>query len=129
MSLEANKAIARTFFDRITAGDIPGAFSVVSDDVKWWVAGALPFSGEKTKAEYMVVVGRIQSGFPSGFSLTPGDMTAEGDRVAVEVTSAGTHVNGKTYANKYHFLMIVRDGLIVRVKEYMDTQHLLALIS
>ncbi|MFO0679704.1 MAG: nuclear transport factor 2 family protein [Polyangiaceae bacterium] len=129
MSLEANKTVARTFFQRITAGDIPGAFALVSDDVSWWVAGSLPFSGEKTKAEYMVVVGRIQSGFPSGFALTPGDMTAEGDRVAVEVTSSGTHVNGKTYANKYHFLMVVKDGAIVRVKEYMDTQHLKDLIS
>ena len=31
--------------------------------------------------------------------------------------------NGKTYQNKYHFLMIVRDGKIHQVKEYLDTMH------
>jgi len=31
--------------------------------------------------------------------------------------------NGKTYQNKYHFLLLVRDGKIQQVKEYLDTMH------
>jgi hypothetical protein len=34
----------------------------MSDDVKWWVPGDLPFSGTKTKAEYLQIVGSIQRG-------------------------------------------------------------------
>jgi ketosteroid isomerase-like protein len=31
------------------------------------------------------------------------------------------HQNGRTYHNQYHFLFILRDGKIVRMKEYLDT--------
>ena len=34
-------------------GEIDQAFSLVNDDVSWWVPGDLPFSGTKTKAECM----------------------------------------------------------------------------
>jgi hypothetical protein len=39
---------------------IDPAFALVSDDVSWWVPGDLPFSGTKTKEQYMQVVGSIQ---------------------------------------------------------------------
>lgn len=124
-----NKKIVQTFFDRVTDGNIAGAFELVSDDVVWWVPGDLPFSGTKTKSEYMVVVNQITSGFPMGFELKAIAMIAEGDKVAAEVVSNGNHVNGKKYNNHYHFLMQVKDGKIVAVKEYMDTLHLYKLIS
>ena len=50
-------------------------------------------------------------------------MTAEGERVAIEAESYGRHINGKTYNNLYHFLMVIRDGKISELKEYMDTMH------
>lgn len=53
----------------------------------------------------------------------------EGGRAAAEVESYGEHINGKTYNNHYHFLFVIRDGLIVSVKEYMDTLHLRRLLS
>lgn len=31
--------------------------------------------------------------------------------------------NGKTYNNRYHFLVIVRDGKILRLREYGDTDQ------
>jgi len=49
-------------------------------------------------------------------------MTAEDDRVAVEVSGESIHASGKPYNNKYHFLLIIRDGKIIQLKEYMDTQ-------
>ena len=95
----------------------------------WWVAGELPFSGTKTKAEYLQVVAAIKSGFPKGLHLTVLSMVAEGDMVAAEVASEGEHVNGRSYRNKYHFLIKVKNGQMVEVKEYMDTQHLYQLIQ
>jgi ketosteroid isomerase-like protein len=49
-------------------------------------------------------------------------ITAEDDRVAVEAESFATHVSGKPYNNKYHFLMRYRDGKLLEFKEYMDTE-------
>ena len=129
MQAETNKALVTRFFREFSDGNIDAAFALVREDARWWVPGTLPFSGTKTKAEYLKVVGAIKAGFPRGLTLTPSEMTAEGNRVAVEVESYGEHANGKTYRNKYHFLIYIEDGRFVNVKEYMDTQHLKDLIS
>jgi ketosteroid isomerase-like protein len=42
--------------------------------------------------------------------------------VAIEAESSAVHVSGKRFDNKYHFLMRLRDGKIVRLTEYMDTE-------
>ncbi|MFG1948334.1 nuclear transport factor 2 family protein [Nonomuraea sp. NPDC048826] len=46
---------------------------------------------------------------------------AEGDRVVVEETMSATLANGNSYVNDYCLIFEVRDGLIHRVREYMDT--------
>jgi ketosteroid isomerase-like protein len=50
-------------------------------------------------------------------------MVGEGDKVAVEATSEGKHISGRTYTNQYHFLFEFRDGKLLRLKEYMDTER------
>ena len=32
------------------------------------------------------------------------------------------HASGKPYNNKYHFLLTIKNGKILELKEYMDTQ-------
>lgn len=44
-----------------------------------------------------------------------------GGRVVVEETMRATLANGNPYANDYCFVFEVQDGLICRVREYMDT--------
>ena len=56
-------------------------------------------------------------------TFTVRGMTAEGDRVAVEAECLGAHVSGKTYAQRYHFLFVIRDGKIHEMREYFDTMH------
>ena len=129
MTTQDNKNLVTEFFDQFSKGNIDDAFAKVSDTATWWVPGDLPFSGTKSKAEYLQVVGSIQQGFPNGLQLNATAMIAEGDQVAVEVESSGDHVNGKTYNNKYHFLITIENGQISFVKEYMDTLHLHQLIQ
>ena len=129
MSEAQNKAVVTHFFEALSRNAIVEAFALVSDSVSWWVPGTLPFSGTKTKEQYLQVVGAIQKGFPAGLNLKLLNLVAEGDRVAAEVESLGQHANGKTYNNKYHFLIRLKNGQFVEVKEYMDTLHLHDLIS
>ncbi|WP_182897812.1 nuclear transport factor 2 family protein [Microbispora sp. H10830] len=46
---------------------------------------------------------------------------AEGDRVIVEETMSATLANGNSYVNDYCFIFELQEGLIHRVREYMDT--------
>jgi uncharacterized protein len=124
-----NKEIVNHFFEGVTVGDIDGAFALVDDNVNWWIPGTLPFSGNKTKEQYMQVVNAIKKGFPTGFQLTVLSSIAEGSKVAAEVESSGNHINGKAYNNKYHFLFEIANGKIISVKEYMDTLHLYQLMQ
>lgn len=129
MQTESNKQLVRSFFEAFSRGDIATAFALVNESANWWVPGTLPFSGVKTKAQYMQVVSAIGRGFPAGLSLTVTGLTAEGDKVAAEVESLGKHINGRVYNNKYHFLFVVKDGKLQDIKEYMDTLHLHDLIA
>jgi ketosteroid isomerase-like protein len=58
--------------------------------------------------------------------MTIKGMVAEGDKVAVEVVGDGRLRDGRRYQNEYHFLLTVRDGKVVAVREYLDTQHVVA---
>lgn len=46
---------------------------------------------------------------------------ADGESVIVEETMSATLANGNPYSNDYCFVFELRDGLIHRVREYMDT--------
>ncbi|KAA9162035.1 nuclear transport factor 2 family protein [Amycolatopsis acidicola] len=46
---------------------------------------------------------------------------ADGDRVIVEETMTATLADGHHYENDYCLIFELRDGLIHRVREYMDT--------
>jgi ketosteroid isomerase-like protein len=46
---------------------------------------------------------------------------ADGDVVVVEETMQATLAGGNAYHNDYCFIFQLRDGLIHRVREYMDT--------
>ncbi len=129
MSESKNKIVVTHFFEALSRNAVDEAFALVSDSASWWVPGTLPFSGTKTKAQYLQVVGAIQKGFPTGLNLKVTGLLAEDDSVAAEVESLGQHINGRTYNNKYHFLIRLKNEQFVEVKEYMDTLHLYDLIS
>jgi ketosteroid isomerase-like protein len=58
--------------------------------------------------------------------MTVKSTVAEGDKVAVEAASHGQLRNGRVYEQEYHALMTIRNGQIAAVREYLDTDHVLA---
>jgi ketosteroid isomerase-like protein len=121
--LEDNKRIAREFFAALSRADSAAVGKLYADDFVLWTAGTLPFSGSFTKAQALQGMDQILSLFPERLQFTIKAMTAEDERVAIEAESHGRHVSGKTYHNQYHFLLIIHDGKIRALKEYMDTMH------
>jgi ketosteroid isomerase-like protein len=120
---ERQRAVVVALFEAISNADLVRLEELYADDFEIWTAGSLPFSGASNKPQALEGMGMIASMFPEGLSFTILETTVEGDRVAVEAISDGMHVSGKRYHNQYHFLVIVRDGKVHGLKEYMDTQH------
>jgi uncharacterized protein len=125
MSLEKNKQTARELLAASALHDGDRFESLLTDDATYWVQGKphlFKHSGVKTKAAICAYM-RTPSIFKDGLKQTIGAITAEGDRVAVEVEVDGIAPNGKHYNNTYHYLLFFRDGKVAKVKEYLDTQH------
>jgi hypothetical protein len=126
MTIERNKQIATEFFSRFSANDIEGALDTMADDATWWIAGnpaSTAVAGIQSKSRIARIFYRMVEQTTDGLRMTVKDMTAEGDRVALELESYGKLKNGRIYNQEYHTLMVIRDGKISAVREYLDTQH------
>ena len=123
MGIEENKRLVLGFFENLSAGNGAAVLGAMADSATWWIQGNFPVSGTKSKQEFAAVVGELGSKIDGGLRVTPKGITAEGDRIAVEAESYAKMKNGKTYQNTYNFLLVVRDGKIQSVREYLDTIH------
>lgn len=118
---EENKDIAIKFFEALSSGS-EAYLDFYNDDSIIWTAGDNAIGGTRTKKEIIDFAQGILAAFPSGISFNITGITAENERVAVEVSGESTHASGEAYNNKYHFLLKIKNGKILELKEYMDTQ-------
>lgn len=121
-----NKTVALSFFENLSEGRLDAALDLIADDLVWWLAGKpeqFALAGTKNKTQFTEMLKIIETGMPSGIRLTITGITAEGDRVAVEMNADGESAAGKAYHNQYHDLLEVRDGKIHAGREYLDTAH------
>jgi len=126
MSTEANKQLARAFFDCFTANDVAGALATMAEDATWWIAGKpsqLPSAGPHSKAQMARMFQAMSAELKDGLKFTVKSVIAEGEQVAIELESYGELRNGRVYNNEYHTVMIMRGGKIKEVREYLDTLH------
>lgn len=126
MSTEQNKQIVGKFFEKFSAANVAGALELLDDAAIWRAMGregGLPMSGEMDKQMIGGLIENVKSAFPDGMRLTPTGWTAEGDRVALEMESYAVKSNGIVYNNFYHFLVVLSNGKITSLREYLDTLH------
>jgi len=118
---EENKKIAIKFFEALSSGS-ETYLDFYTDDSVIWTAGDNAIGGTRTKKEIVDFAQGILAAFPSGITFKITGITAENDRVAVEVSGEAIHASGEEYNNQYHFLLTIKNGKIIELKEYMDTQ-------
>jgi ketosteroid isomerase-like protein len=149
-SMTAHKALAQAFFDAFDAADLDAIDALLAEDFVWHTATIAddeteprPFQSRTLRSEEVAVLAKplkdkvetlavFEHLFAAGaqdaadhFHLRVVSMTAEDDRVAVEALGdARNPSNGRHYRNLYFILLQVRDGKIVRYKEYQDTLHI-----
>jgi len=119
----SNKAIITCFFEALNKGDVDFVVDAYAADGCVQTMGNTLISGVFSREQIAASASGIFDVFPEGLTFTALGMVGEGDKVAVEATSEGKHISGKTYTNQYHFLFEFRDGKLLRLKEYMDTER------
>jgi ketosteroid isomerase-like protein len=129
MSIEQNKAVAADLIEAISAGNTDAIRNLVDEDCKWWVMGFprdRPLTREQMIRGASSIIARV---LPAGFNMKIHNVTAEDDRVAVEAEGHAYTVDKKLYNNFYHFLLVFRDGKVVRAMEYTNPQHAIEVLG
>ena len=125
MGTEANKQAAMALLKASAMHDGPGFEALMHPEATYWTIGKphlFPAGGEKTRAAICAYMASPSIFLNGGVEVTFGAITAEDDRVAIEAETKGTLPDGRVYTNVYHYLMWFKDGKVLRVKEYLDTQ-------
>lgn len=123
-STEANKRLALALLEAAGKHDGPTFAALMHPEATWQTVGKphlFAYAGVQSREKICAYMA-TPSIFVGGVETTIGQVTAEDDRVAVEAATEGTLPDGRVYTNTYHYLFTIRDRLVWRVKEYIDTQ-------
>lgn len=125
------KEVVANFLSRFSEGDVPAILACMTDDATWWVAGKLKgISGTNDKLALGKLLEQVKPIYINGaLRITPSKFVTEGNTVACEAESFAELVDGRIYANQYHFSIEVECGKISSVREYSDTQHMLEIFG
>ncbi|WP_313802432.1 nuclear transport factor 2 family protein [Sphingobium sp.] len=118
---EENKVVARRLIETLGALDTQGFLDCLADDVVFETPGQFALAGSKTKTDLAKEFPAMRDVIPGGLKFTIDTITAEDDRVHVELSGESKTVDGRDYNNKYHYAMIIRDGKVVRFRDYLDS--------
>ena len=113
----------REIFKGLENGDGAAFFERVADDVDWTVMGTHPLSGHYPSKKAFVegTFAKLSRVLPKGAQLHLEDLIVKGDQAVVELHSLATAKNGMRFDNRYCWVVYFRDGLIVRVRAYLDS--------
>ena len=113
----------REIFKGLENGDGAAFFEHVADDVDWIVEGTHPLAGHygSKKAFREGTFAKLSQVLPNGAQLHVEDLLVKDDEAVVELHSLATAKNGMRFDNRYCWVVYFRDGVIVRVRAYLDS--------
>lgn len=123
MEIKENKELITEFIVSMQNSNVDKLKTMITDDFSWWIIGKpeyLVTAGEHDK-DYFLGFFKGAELFPEGPEFKVVSIMAEDDKVAAEATFKAKTAMGTFYENTYHFLFIIENGKVKRMKEYMDT--------
>jgi len=114
--------IGSAFFAALRERRFDDAFELLDDDGTHW-GGSFPYR-EHSLAGFKAKLRMVEQGIhdtPMDFVVV--DYVGEGDKVVLELRNEGNLGDGRPYEMVYCFILRVRDGRIVSVREYADTAY------
>jgi uncharacterized protein len=122
--LVRNKSVARQAAETLGALNIEEFLGLLADDVSFETPVRHEvFAGQKTKEQLRKELGMMKDILPNGVVLTIQTITAEDDRVHLELVGKAKTANGRDYNNRYHWFLQVRDGKIRAFRDYFDSDY------
>jgi hypothetical protein len=113
----------REIFKGLETGDGAAFFEHVADNVDWIVEGTHPLAGHYLSKRAFIegTFAKLSRVLPNGAQLHVEDLLVKDDEAVVELHSLATAKNGMRFDNRYCWVVYFRDGVIVRVRAYLDS--------
>ena len=123
----ANKAAVDTMLRRWMSGDYGALQPMLADDIEWTITGNSLVAGTTRSRDELnrTVLGPFGARFAQSQDRfrprTIHAVYADGDTVVAHFSAAGTTNAGKSYANRYVWMLTMRDGRAIRVTAFFDS--------
>ena len=128
-----SEAAVRRFFEALNTGDLEKIRPNVHPDATWTPMGkTIPGAGVHVGRKGIVdeFLGPIRGLFVDGDPKNSiQNLFSKGDKVLAETHGTGTFRSGKVYDNRYCWVVEVKDGMILTIREYMDTAYILTVVD
>jgi ketosteroid isomerase-like protein len=124
MSSLENKQLMQNIFLELAKGNSQPLRDSLAENCNWTVSGTTAWSGTYTGKQAILtrLLIPLREKLAGQYTNTAHRFIAEGDLVVVECQGHSTTKTGMPYNNKYCFIFRIRDGKLLEVTEYMDTQ-------
>jgi ketosteroid isomerase-like protein len=121
-----NKTILAKAFQLWEMGDSGPFFDVIADDVVWTVIGSTKVSGVYRSKQDLIdhAFGPLLNKLDGDLKTTRVDIVVEHEKAILQFESSGVAANGTKYDQVYCWAMKMRDGRIVEIIAYLDTDLL-----
>jgi hypothetical protein len=125
--------IVLDFFRILSSGELEAIRRALHPDAEWRpMVENIPGAGVHGPRDYIVdqflapVRGMFAPGDPK---TTVNSIVSSGDFVMVESRGLGKLADGRTYDNRYAWALELKDGLVYRIREYMDSHYIATLFG
>ena len=125
--------IVLDFFRILSSGELEAIRATLHPEAEWRpMVENIPGAGVNGPRDYIVdeflapVRGMFAPGDPK---TTVNTIVSSGDFVMVESRGLGKLSDGRTYDNRYAWALELKDGLVYRIREYMDSHYVATLFG
>lgn len=127
---EQSVQVVEGVYEAFGRGDVAAVLDAMADDVEWHEAEGMPYGGVYRGGDAVAhnVLGPITTDIPD-FAVTPTELIASGDTVAVVARYTGTGKStGKELDLNVVHIWDVQDGKIARFRQFPDTAQFLEVV-
>lgn len=110
-------------YDAFARGDVPAVLAVLAPDVSWTEAEGFPYGGTYSGPDAVLKSVFMRLGTEwEGFSTVPHEFVAQGDSVVSLGQYSGKYkITGKRFSAPFAHVWNLRNGKVVRFRQYTDT--------
>ena len=123
MKAAENKKMIEFIFSELSRGNDKPFLDAMAEEIQWHWMGteqwSRTFKGKSSVLDEFW--NAIQAKLKQSFRIIPQRFIADDDYVVVESVGYNADANGKQYANKHCWVLLIKEGKIHELNEYMDT--------